>query len=387
MEISKITKGQVFKNYKELCSFINEPVKNGKAKRLQMQELERYISYHKEGNKIVVDEVDKVVEVKVDKRKVSNKLSNNGKYSNDLQTIILDMLANAKGNHVFLSTVDFFHQLNMVNANYKLAKNNVPRLSEITSVPTDTCYNFFNTTTSSLRKKLDIALKALERRKLVKSSKVYCVCIRTTEDVKYSDIGDNIILDKNCTNLKTKIIHRPATNKEIEQILFIEKTVLSDLGCVDVQDCYIKGLWHKYNEEVSKHLLTLNIEYYYKSYKINFSPDIIQDMKEQENIIALAKKDSKKAKELTNAKIQAFIKKNQQSTKTRVSKKDTCKESEMIYLDPNFTEYTSVLVDLTIKDAAEDIKGALKSSEDIKIVEFGFDKEHETNEAEEKIPF
>ena len=55
--MKQINNGQKFKNYKALCEFMEEPVKTGKSKQLQMKNWERYFQYHKEGNSIVVDAV------------------------------------------------------------------------------------------------------------------------------------------------------------------------------------------------------------------------------------------------------------------------------------------------------------------------------------------
>ena len=49
--------GQVFKNYKELCGFMGWEIKSGNAKIAQFKELDRICKWHKEGNKIIIDEV------------------------------------------------------------------------------------------------------------------------------------------------------------------------------------------------------------------------------------------------------------------------------------------------------------------------------------------
>lgn len=64
--------GQVFKNYKALCEFLGEKVKQGKGRQLQFKEWERYFSFHKEGYKIVIDEVYSTPKKKVDNRKNNN---------------------------------------------------------------------------------------------------------------------------------------------------------------------------------------------------------------------------------------------------------------------------------------------------------------------------
>ena len=57
MNTNKLINGMVVKNYKELCSLVEEEIKDGNSKKAQMKEFERYFKYHKEGHKFVIDEV------------------------------------------------------------------------------------------------------------------------------------------------------------------------------------------------------------------------------------------------------------------------------------------------------------------------------------------
>ena len=61
LDLSDITPtlsvGQVFKNYKELCSALQIEVRDGKSKRLQMEEVERFISLDKQGHKFIITEI------------------------------------------------------------------------------------------------------------------------------------------------------------------------------------------------------------------------------------------------------------------------------------------------------------------------------------------
>ena len=57
MNLENIKAGMVIKNYKELCLLLDEKVKGGESKKAQLREFERFVKYHKDGNKIIVDEV------------------------------------------------------------------------------------------------------------------------------------------------------------------------------------------------------------------------------------------------------------------------------------------------------------------------------------------
>lgn len=59
MKINELYKGQVVKNYRELCKILNIKQTGGSAKKSQMKELARFVKYHKDGNKIIIDEIYK----------------------------------------------------------------------------------------------------------------------------------------------------------------------------------------------------------------------------------------------------------------------------------------------------------------------------------------
>ena len=57
MKECKLENGQVFKNYKELCAFMGWKITAGDAKKRQLKQLNSLCEYHKDGNRIIVDEV------------------------------------------------------------------------------------------------------------------------------------------------------------------------------------------------------------------------------------------------------------------------------------------------------------------------------------------
>lgn len=85
MNINILESNQVYKNYKELCGALNEKEKGGKSKKLQLKEWERYFSFHKEGQKIIIDEVYENPKEKIDGRKNNgyNSTGRESKYYND----------------------------------------------------------------------------------------------------------------------------------------------------------------------------------------------------------------------------------------------------------------------------------------------------------------
>ena len=66
---------KMYKNFRELCEELNWKVGTGKQKKLQLEELSRLCVWHKDGNKIVIDEIYEIAKEKVDFR------ANNGGHS------------------------------------------------------------------------------------------------------------------------------------------------------------------------------------------------------------------------------------------------------------------------------------------------------------------
>ena len=59
---------KMYKNFRELCEELNWKVGTGKQKKLQLEELSRLCDWHKDGNKIVIDEIFEVAKEKIDGR-------------------------------------------------------------------------------------------------------------------------------------------------------------------------------------------------------------------------------------------------------------------------------------------------------------------------------
>lgn len=55
--MEQLKKGQEFKNYKELCRFLTEPEKGGKAKKLQLEDWQRRFAYERQGHRYIITEV------------------------------------------------------------------------------------------------------------------------------------------------------------------------------------------------------------------------------------------------------------------------------------------------------------------------------------------
>ena len=128
MNILEIKQGQIYKNYKELCEHLGEQPKTGKSKQLQLKDWERYFTYHKNGNKFVIDEVFSQAKEKIDGRK-NNKGGNNNVYAEELDRIVLSCIGDGDWtlNEIFTNCIPILTNKyqDFLKCGYELyAKNN-----------------------------------------------------------------------------------------------------------------------------------------------------------------------------------------------------------------------------------------------------------------------
>ena len=117
-----------YKNYKAMCEENGLEVKAGKSKQLQMKEIERFYKFHKEGNKIVIDEKYDVPEEKDDGRK-NNGRAKTEKYSHIPTTKgVYYIVDNDKNIYIGSTNVSFIHRYQQ-----HMSKNNTCESKEIVS--------------------------------------------------------------------------------------------------------------------------------------------------------------------------------------------------------------------------------------------------------------
>ena len=114
MNISKLYLGLTLKNYKEVCIFLEMPVKGGNGKQIQLNELSRYCNFTKEGKKFTFNEIYEEPLPKIDLRSEGN----NSKYVEHIQAQLLHTLSKAEGHKYTITKNNLFESLGMVNAQY-----------------------------------------------------------------------------------------------------------------------------------------------------------------------------------------------------------------------------------------------------------------------------
>lgn len=130
MKVFNLKKGQIFKNLKELCQFLQIEYKDSTNSRKKIiKELEQYIKFHKNGRKIVIDDIYNIPKEKTDNRGKSegSRNNNDGIYGKYIDPILIYYFQKCikNGKHTIYESNTFLAtESGIINNNYKTAYNN-----------------------------------------------------------------------------------------------------------------------------------------------------------------------------------------------------------------------------------------------------------------------
>lgn len=269
MRISNLQQGMILKNYKELCKVLEIPVKaGGDSKKAQFKELERYVKYHKEGNKIIIDEILSEVKAKVDNR-ANNKGGNNVIYANDIEVLLMDTLINTTDQQKELGRVGFsksylYLRLGLVNDNYKPTSDKVLQLSDALNVPYQAINECYNTTNGKLWNTVKTGLNAMRNKALINW-----------------DFSYNMVFKKDIKDIKSYMNDsiQVASIDDRELIRSCELRALKELNIPTKTKVFTTKRWNEFKELVTEYIQEVypNLLHYYESIVIYFKPEEIME--------------------------------------------------------------------------------------------------------------
>lgn len=282
--------GQEFKNYKELCIFLNEDENLlGNSKKSQEKEFRRYFDFEKIGNSRRI-RIKNVYGAPLNKENNYKGGNNSVKYIDVLESLILDMLSRRKADYAFISINNILNTLKMVNEEYIANKYTINKLSKKLDIPVEEIRDFYTTSDSVLKSNVETALKRLSNKSLVIWNHTTCIAIVNTE-VEFrenfeiamykketiDEFGDTTI-EFNSSEVKHRTIHRKATKDEKTLIITLEKDTLLEMGCATKHQAFREGKRDEFYKKVNKKLFEkTNIYMYYTAYEINFNSEYIED--------------------------------------------------------------------------------------------------------------
>ena len=124
---SNLKIGQVVKNYKELCALLEEEVKTGKSKQLQLDNLKRFFEWEKAGQKFIITDIYDTPLPKVDGRSSGN----NSKYVKCIELLLLHYLLNKKDYTATLTKRNWWQILGMINNKYNQIERDKEKREEL----------------------------------------------------------------------------------------------------------------------------------------------------------------------------------------------------------------------------------------------------------------
>lgn len=288
---SKLYTNQIFKNYKELCNYINEEPKKANSKVAQLKEWERYFSFRKEGQKIIITEV-----FDTPKHKTDNRGGNNTKNVKPMMDYIMHCLkTNYLNKYYVISTWSTYilHLLdkNMCDIIYR-DDETVAEYCKEKHLPDQKLFREYVSTVTFVTKSLiTTAFRCLERNHLIEYQQGYTFYYEGTDynntvstDVlnEYIDdmereicqkIKDEHFLDKNIKGKQLIYILQHSNNKELLQ-LYNEMRMQCMNDNNDILCELNDAIWDKdadspdYLDGENKRLLS-----YYKAYQITAFDD------------------------------------------------------------------------------------------------------------------
>lgn len=363
--INKLKEGMVFKNYKELCDFLSEPVKSGKSKVAQLSMWESYFEFEKEKYQI------KILSI-YDKPK--GKMSRYG-FINDIEELILDLVVQDKNSeNLFLSKNQLFKLLRMTNENYNFSRYHIPKLSIFTKISENEIHEFYDLSKSALTRSVENALRKLENKSLIKWSSALTVCrikpqcVSNESGIKVNRtvIGKNDY-DENLYKYDTEIsinqVHTEASSKEIKAILSAERQVMDELNCKDKQEVIKLGLWSTYIEKVKNIIFeSHNIVFYYDSYKITCNDDYVYNVWTDLKELSLDEETKCLKHENLNVAVQQKLILNTiKRCKRQIASNQNHNSKYDYRLSSSYIDNTMILIDYLISILATDIKEDLKA--------------------------
>ena len=310
IDTSGLEIGMVLKNYKELCGFLGQEIKTGKAKQLQIEDFKRYFDFEKSGQKFIIIDIYDEPLTKEDKRR----LGNNNIYVKYIEVILLQYLSKQDGYTKTFTKRNWWELLGMVNRKYKkIPKEQLTEIDyTITSFEID---HFYQRCNKKLEAILFSALNNLKRRKLL---------IWELQTVI-------VVIDEN-----GKMTYFLADDESKKKILQVERYVLNKvMGYEKIIQVFCRFKQNEYYKKVNQRLEELyGWHHYFKQIKLIYTPEDVLEAIQQSEI------DLQKA--ILNEKIIKVINDNAEEKYNKEKQKWEKFEEDLIWGDNDPIEESKV---------------------------------------------
>ena len=247
--------GQEFKNWKELCIFIDQPVLKANSRKAQKNRLSEYFTFHKvDGKQTII--IDSII------RQSGVSLSH-GLFAHGIQSLLLNMLAvnyMATENNVMLITHNVLSErLSLTSKKFRKLMLDKKHVAIDYNVDAQIVSDFFYEITRQSKKRIISSMDGLVKSKLIEYNTIGMIAYAIGKDVKRRKMNS------------------------IEQKAYEEATeiVKAELNIKNQYVAAMHGMTKRYNDhliqEISRILRLDNIRYCFQSYEIILSKDITCD--------------------------------------------------------------------------------------------------------------
>ncbi|NMM64380.1 hypothetical protein HBE96_17305 [Clostridium sp. P21] len=290
MEVTNLHKGQIFKSLKELCELLNIEYKDSTNSRNKIiKELECYFKFHKDGRKIVIDEIYDTPKEKVDNRgKSEGSRGNNteGIYGKYIDKLLINYFKYCleNENYVLWETVNMLaERVGMINSNFRIVNSNKYEFKQLinkennikmTNTP---FYNVFTKINELKRKPIISSLDRLQKNDLITYEMSYIIYYK--HENRLPKIGEDEII-KECID-KAKEKFKIKSTKEImnnEKLKNEYYEYVNKLVTEQIEEC--DGIYSGFKIILDERILDLKVNNIRKQ-KEEFNKIIIKKIKEK----------------------------------------------------------------------------------------------------------
>ncbi|NGT50435.1 hypothetical protein G6Z12_00505 [Clostridium perfringens] len=280
-DLKQLTNGQVFKSWKEVCSHFGWKETRGDYKKAKLKELDTMCKWHKEGNKIIIDEVYEKQLAKKDGRKNNFGTGKKSIYYKDFEIIMLKLFELNSTNYLDFTITQLMQMVGMVNKDYvkyKYSKGDLLdslRTEESMIISNDEINNFYEVHQKLLSEGAKTCLKKLKQ-----------ACLVDLKEIRMIRTFKLVVADEDGTT-KREYIDREATKEELELILVEKRKLLEKIGCSDLQQIYQRRLQAEFYRELRTVLEEkYQISFDYTSYRAILNKSAIsKELEELQKIV------------------------------------------------------------------------------------------------------
>lgn len=230
--------GQTFKNYIEICNYLEEPIKDGnRAKQYQFKNWNRYFTFDKEGHRLIITKVYDQPLPKEDKRTIGN----NAKYIQFIECILIACLMKHDNYSYATTKKRWFSLLGLINEKYIDKKKHYEILiGSISNLNQKDINDFFIRVSHKLDQIFFTSLNNLKKRNIIDWIEEVVIIEANQKKIGF-DNEDQFI--------------RLADKAELKVIEEAKKIILNNMGYEKFMDALFKNKEEEFYRMIDEYLI------------------------------------------------------------------------------------------------------------------------------------